>query len=278
IATHRASLPLEFTLLGFEPRPWSSVDTLLLCLYMFRNLTTTWKDELIKNDLIVTGDRAKVEFLLPMRASGHQRPGSNAWALARRHTASGKPLLSNDMHLEYSLPGIWLMMHLEAPGLDVAGVALPGAPGIVVGHNRRIAWGITNLHYDVQDFYRETLDERTGQYVFQGKIEQARAEREIIRVKGQRPIEISTWVTRHGPIFLSPGKEHLALRWSAADPGVLQFPFLDIDRAENWRQFTTALARFPGPGSNFVYADVDGNIGYHAAGMLPIRHGYRGDL
>jgi penicillin amidase len=278
IATHRGSLPVEFTLLGYEPRPWSSVDTLLLCLYMFRSLTTTWKDEVVKNDLMAAGDRAKVEYLYPMRGTGDQSPGSNAWALAGRHTASGKPLLSNDMHLEYSLPGIWVMTHLEAPGLDVAGVSLPGAPGIIVGHNRRIAWGITNLHYDVQDLYREAFDDRTGQYLFRGKVEQARAEAEVIRIKGKPPVEVTTWVTRHGPILLTPGKEHLSLRWSAAEPGLLQFPFLDIDRAENWQQFTTALERFPGPGSNVVYADVNGNIGYHAAGKLPIRRGYRGDL
>jgi penicillin amidase len=137
---------------------------------------------------------------------------------------------------------------------------------------------MTNLHYDVQDLYIENLDERTGRYAFQGKVEQARAEREIIRVKGQKPVEEANWITRHGPLFLSNANQHLALRWAAAEPGLLQFPFLDIDRAQNWQEFTTALARFPGPGSNFIYADVDGNIGYHAAGKLPIRRGYRGDL
>ena len=278
IATHRDRLPVEFSILRYQPRPWSVVDSLLLCLYMYRNLTTTWKDEVVKNDMIAAGDRSKVDYLFPMHGSGDESPGSNAWVLAGRHTASGKPLLSNDPHLEYSLPGIWLMMHLEAPGLDAAGVALPGAPGIVIGHNRRIAWGITNLHFDVQDLYRETLDDRTGQYLFQGKILQARGEREIIRVKGQRAIEVSNWVTVHGPVFLRPGKEHLALRWSAAGNGLLQFPFLDIDRARNWEEFLTALKRFPGPASNVVYADVDGNIGYHAAGALPIRRTYRGDL
>ena len=278
IATHRNELPVEFTLLGYEPRPWSVVDGLLLCLHMFRSLTTTWKDEAVKNDLAVAGDRAKVDFLFPIHGMIDESPGSNAWVLAGRHTASGKPLLSNDPHLEFSLPGIWLMMHLRAPGLEAAGVALPGAPGIVIGHNRRIAWGITNLHFDVQDLYREIIDERSGEYVFHGKLEHARAEREIIRVKGRPAVEVTNWVTRHGPIFVAAGKERFSLRWTAAEHGLLQYPFLDIDRAENWQQFTAALARFPGPGSNFVYADVDGNIGYHAAGMLPIRRGYRGDL
>ena len=224
IATHLNNLPVEFTLLNYQPRPWSVVDCLLLCLHMYRNLTTTWKDEIVKNNLLAQGDRAKVEFLYPMRGLGDASPGSNAWAIAGSHTASGKPLLSNDMHLEYSLPGIWYMTHLEAPGLNVAGVALPGAPGIIVGHNQRIAWGITNLHFDVQDLYIEKLDDRTGRYLFRGQVEQARGEREIIRVKGAPNVEMTTWVTRHGPIFITEGKERLALRWTAAERGLLQYP------------------------------------------------------
>ncbi len=278
ISTHLNNLPVEFTLLDYQPRPWSVVDCLLLCLHMYRNLTTTWKDEIVKNNLIVQGDRAKVEFLYPMHGLGDSSPGSNSWALAGSRTASGKPLLSSDMHLEYSLPGIWYMTHLEAPGINVAGVALPGAPGVVVGHNQRIAWGITNLHFDVQDLYAEKLDDRTGRYLFRGQVEQARGEREIIRVKGQAAVDMTVWVTRHGPIFLSEGNQRLALRWTAAEPGMLQYPFIDVDRAQNWREFTSAISRLPGPGSNFVYADVDGNIGYHAAGSLPRRRNYRGDI
>jgi penicillin amidase len=170
------------------------------------------------------------------------------------------------------------MTHLTAPGLDVSGVALPGAPGIIVGHNRRISWGITNLHFDVQDLYIEKIDERSGRYLYDGRVEQARGERERILVKGQGPVELVTWVTRHGPIIAADGNERIALRWTASDGAAFQYPILDINRAENWQQFTAALARFPGPGSNFVYADVDGNIGYHAAGRLPIRRGFAGDV
>jgi penicillin amidase len=278
IATHVHSLPLEFTLLRYQPRPWSAVDSLLICLHMFRDLTSSWREEIVKRDMLAGGDAQKVNYLFAVRAGTEPSPGSNAWAISGRHTASGKPLLSNDMHLEYSLPGIWFMTHLQAPGLDVSGVALPGTPGIVVGHNRRIAWGITNLQFDVQDLYIEKFDDRTGRYVYRGQWEQARAEREIIRVKGQNPIEVMVWVTRHGPMYLGEGGERMALRWTVAQPGIIQYPVLDIDRAQNWGEFTQALDRFPGPGSNFVYADVDGNIGYHAAGKLPKRHGYAGDL
>lgn len=278
IATHLTNLPVEFTIARYQPRPWSVVDSLLICLHMFRSLTTTWRDEVIKRDMMKEGDPKLVEQLFPPRSGAEVQPGSNAWALAGALTASGKPLLSNDMHLEYSIPGIWYMTQLQAPGLDVSGVTLPGTPGVIVGHNQRIAWGITNLQFDVQDLYTEKLDERTGRYAYKDGVEQARLEREIIRVKGQPSTELTTWVTRHGPLFVTEGGDRMTLRWMAAEPGLLQFPILDIDRAENWKDFTTALSRFPGPGSNFVYADVDGNIGYHAAGKLPKRHGFLGDL
>src|SRR5207253_2219087 len=130
------------------------------------SLSTTWRDELIKRAMLANGDRDMVNFLFPIRSGAEVQPGSNAWALAGSRTASGKPLLSNDMHLEYSIPGIWYMTHLQAPGLDVSGVALPGAPGVIVGHNQRIAWGITNLQFDVQDLYIEKFDERTGRYLY----------------------------------------------------------------------------------------------------------------
>ncbi len=105
-----------------------------------------------------------------------------------------------------------------------------------------------------------------------------RSESEWIRVKGARPVQFGQWVTRHGPVAFSENGRYLALRWAAAEPNGFAFPFLDLDRARNWKEFTAALARYPGPGQNFVYADVDGNIGYQAAGMLPIRKNFDGDV
>jgi penicillin amidase len=169
------------------------------------------------------------------------------------------------MHLEYS------SRHLahgpsSGPGLNVAGVALPGVPGIVVGHNQRIAWGITNLHFDVQDLYVEKFDDRTGRYLFRGQIEQARPEGEIIRVKGQPPTEFVVWVTRHGPLFLSEGKDRLALRWTAAERGLLQFPFLEIDRAQNWQQFTAAISS---PDPVRTSSTRMSTASFYAVGQLP---------
>ena len=136
LATHLNQLPLEFTLLGYQPRPWSVVDSLLLSLYMYRDLTTSWRDQVTLQGLLATGDAAKVRYLFDERALGAPLPGSNGWALGGSRTGSGKPLLSNDMHLEYSLPGIWYMTRIAAPGMDVSGVTVPGLPGVLVGHNR----------------------------------------------------------------------------------------------------------------------------------------------
>src|SRR5437762_1313297 len=139
IETHRDKLPVEFTMLGYQPRPWTVVDCALIGFQMFRTLTTSWRDDLLKRNMLNSGDAAKVSFLFPPRTGREAQPGSNAWAIAGRLTASGKPILANDMHLEFSMPGIWYMAHLLAPGLNVAGVSLPGAPGLIVGQNERIA-------------------------------------------------------------------------------------------------------------------------------------------
>jgi penicillin amidase len=275
---HLESLPLEFRLLGYQPRPWSVIDSLLICLHLYRDLSSSWRDALEKREMLAHGDAHKVDFLFPARSSAEPPPGSNAWAISGAHTASGKPLLANDMHLEYGLPGIWYMTHLKAPGLDASGVALPGVPGIIVGHNRRIAWGITNLGFRAQDLYIEKLDPRTGRYLFRGQVEQARLEREIIRVKNQSTVEMPVWVTRHGPLFASEGDAAMTMRWVAAEPGSVEYPFLDIDRAQDWTEFRAALERMPGPASNFVYADTSGNIGYQVVGKLPVRRGYAGDV
>jgi penicillin G amidase len=278
ISTHLGNLPLEFTLLGYQPRPWSGVDSILIGLEMFRSLSSSWRADLLKRDMLRQGDRHKVDFLFSTSSASEVQPGSNAWAVSGSRTRSGRPLLSNDMHLEPTLPGIWYMIHLEGGDLNVAGVALPGAPGVLVGHNQRIAWGFTNLGFDIEDLYIEKLDDRTGRYLYRGHIEQARPQVDMIRVKGRPPEEMLSWVTRDGPLFLNEHGEQMAIRWAATDPSILQFPVLQYDKAQDWQQFLAAMARFPGPPQNAVYADADGNIGYHAVGKLPKRTGFAGDV
>ena len=233
---------------------------------MYRRLTNSWRAELLKLKMLETGDRSKVDFLFPVRTGHEPQPGSNAWALAGSRAVNGKPILAADPHLEFSIPSPWYMVHLKAPGLDVTGAAIIGLPAVIIGHNDRIAWGMTNLQFDVQDLYRENAG--TGM----------RVEQEAILVKGARTIPIAVGVTRQGPLFVSEDRQQYALHWTADEAGGFTFPFLDIDRAHNWDDFRAALGRYGGPGQNFVYADTDGNIGYQAAGLLPIRKSCPSDV
>jgi len=278
LETHRGKLPLEFTILNYDPRPWRVRDSILVGLQMYRTLTTSWRDELRKMHFTSQGDQQKVAWLYASRFGSETMPGSNAWAVSGRHTSSGKPILANDPHLEFSLPSTWYLVHLKAPNLDVTGASLPGVPAVILGHNRHIAWGATNLGFDAQDLYREQLDTRSGRYLYKGQPQQAQAERDIVAVKGTRPTDMLAWVTRHGPIFVAENNQPYALRWTAMTNVPQDFIFLDLDRAANWDQFNAVLRRYPGPGQNFVYADDGGNIGYHAAGMLPLRQGCLGDV
>jgi penicillin amidase len=210
----------------------------------------------------------------------HLRPGSNNWVVSGAHTASGKPLLSNDMHLDLELPNVWYEAHLTAGDFDVAGVTLPGMPYVIVGHNRRIAWGFTNLGPNVEDVYIEKFNDN-GEYLTpQGWVKPEHRE-EIIRVKGEPEVTLDVETTRHGPIIseLVPGeKRKLALKWTALDPATLNIPFFAVGLAKNWQEFQAAFAHFGAPGQNVVYADVDGHIGYQATGFVPIRSSGDGDV
>ncbi len=278
LETHRGRLPLEFTLLNYTPRPWRIEDSLLAALQMYRMLTTSWPEEIRKLHLLEKGTKEKVEFLYPARSGTEVAPGSNAWAISGAHTAGGKPILAGDPHLDWSIPSPWYLVHLKAGDLDVTGASLPGIPAVILGHNRRVAWSVTNLEFDVQDLYREQIDPQTGRYQVNGQTRQAALERDWIGVKGQKPLQSDTWVTADGPVFVNDEGQNYSLRWSAAETTTVEFPFLALDRAANWDEFNQALRHYSGPGQNFVYADVDGNIGYHAAGELPNRQGCRGDV
>jgi penicillin amidase len=204
---------------------------------------------------------------------------SNNWVVSGKRTTSGKPLLANDPHLPASAPSIWYMIHLSAPGLRVAGVTAAGAPGVIIGHNERVAWGLTNLGPDVQDVYRETFDpQNPRRYQTPAGWRDAEVRHEEIKVRKSLtrtetevvPFEVT--VTRHGPVVLKKGADSFALRWTALAPTATEFTaFYKLNRARNWKEFTEALGNYGGPTQNFVYADVDGHIGYYGAGLIPVR-------
>jgi penicillin amidase len=195
-----------------------------------------------------------------------------------KHTVTGKPLLANDPHLRPTAPSIWHMVHLNAPGVRVAGITSAGVPGVIIGHNDRIAWGFTNVGPDVQDLYVEKFDSANPKrYQTPQGWQDAVVRQEQIKVRKGFTSEYDTvvhevTVTRHGPIIFEADGKRYALRWTALDPTKnrpdLQYA---LNRARNWKEFNAALESFTAPTQNIVYADVDGHIGYHAAGVVPIR-------
>jgi penicillin G amidase len=204
---------------------------------------------------------------------------SNNWVVNGKHTLSGKPLLANDPHLAASVPSIWHLVNLSAPGLHVSGVTAPGLPGVVIGHNDRIAWGFTNVGPDVQDLYIEKFDPANPRrYQTPQGWRDAELRHEEIKVrKGYTSPEtevvpLDVTVTRHGPIILERDSKRYALRWTALDPKANRSDSTSlVSHARNWKEFTEALRSFTAPTQNIVYADVDGHIGYYAAGVIPIR-------
>jgi penicillin amidase len=320
IDSRRARLPLEFRLLRYSPRPWTPADTLVIYANMVKELNhySAWVALARERVLAKVGPELAAEmypvtspgdhppgqdFPRPARSSPppamnpgdwpasaagamaptwaeNLRAGSNDWVISGAHTVSGKPLLSNDPHLGHQMPSLWYEAHLKSPEVDVAGVTLPGAPTVILGHNQRIAWGFTNIGPTVEDVFVERFNEQ-GEYQAPGGWRAPQREREVIHVKGEPDVQMEVVVTRHGPIIteLVPGeKRALALQWTLYGPGALALPFHDVGRARNWKEFRQAFSSWVAPGQNVVYADVDGHIGYQATGRVPIRASGSGDL
>ena len=198
---------------------------------------------------------------------------SNNWVVSGKRTTSGKPLLANDPHLRATAPSIWYLVHLNAPGVRVAGVSTAGLPGVIIGHNDHVAWGFTNVGPDVQDLYLEKFDPNDPKkYLTPGGWQEATIRHEEIKVKGASNIALDVTVTRHGPIVFEADGKRYALRWTGLDPKLSSAENgFRLNRARNWKEFNEALEVFKSPTQNVVYADVDGHIGYHAAGVVPVR-------
>lgn len=320
-ATTSGKLPVEFTILGYQPEPWTPVDSATIGKFMAYDLTDQMRAEVyyyllrhkvgdgLAEDLLpvypsnaptilrhVAGDttqraaslppddsRIDLTGLLATAVFPDEFVGSNNWVVSGKLTSSGKPLLANDPHLGVRTPSVWYQTHLVLNGgeerLNVIGVTFPGAPGLVIGHNERIAWGVTNTNPDVQDLFIEKRNPANPyEFEFKGKWEAAKVYHEVIKVKGQPDVPYEVIITRHGPIVSevagtpeSRPKEALALKWTAHLPTTELEAVLGFNKASNWQEFRGALMLFQVPTQNFVYADVDGNIAYRSGGMVPTR-------
>ncbi|WP_448337265.1 penicillin acylase family protein [Chloroflexus aurantiacus] len=212
---------------------------------------------------------------------GDQLAGSNNWVIGGSRTASGKPLLVNDPHLANRIPSIWYLAHIQGSTINVIGATFPGLPVVVIGHNGRIAWGVTNTGPDVQDLYIERIDAR-NYAEYNGRREPVTLISEVITVKDSEPVTLTVRITRHGPVIsdvLEDVDEPLAFRWTALNPEDTTLRgFINLNRARNWQEFVAALSDYKAPMQSFVYADVEGNIGFYAPGLVPIRRNGDGSV
>ncbi|WP_243090681.1 penicillin acylase family protein [Thermus neutrinimicus] len=300
-----APLPPEFRLLGFRPEPWTGPDVLVWAKMMSFDLSGNWEEELLRHRLLARGisperllelmppypedaptilqsedlrlplKREEAPVALLQMAPPRFLEASNNWVVAGSRTVTGKPFLANDPHLRLGAPSLWFLMALEAPGYRAIGASLPGVPGIVIGRNDRIAWGVTNVGADVQDLY--LLEDVEGKgYRYKGRVVPYRVREERIPIKGGKEEVLRVRETVYGPVITdaleNPPRVPMALRWVSLDEeDHILMAYLGINRAQNWQEFVAALSPYSAPSQNFVYADVDGNIGYIAPGKFPIR-------
>ncbi|BAY87051.1 putative penicillin amidase [Calothrix parasitica NIES-267] len=221
--------------------------------------------------------------------------GSNSWVISGQRTATGKPILADDPHLAVQMPSIWYEIGLHCTTditancpYNVTGFSFPGVPGIIVGHNNRIAWGVTNVMSDTMDLYIEKINpQNPNQYEMNGKWVDMQLVKEEIQVASQEPVSQVVRYTQHGPILSDvfsplqkfdknssvevPNNYAVSLRWNALEPSRLIAATQEINRAQNWQDFRTAASKFEIAAQNLIYADVDGNIGYQMPGKTPIR-------
>jgi penicillin amidase len=349
---HGGALPPEFTLLRFEPAPWTGVDVLVWAKMIAWDLSKNYTFELFRQDVVGRLGAGKLADLMPPypadglsivteggaawprpsagvsppsaatmsenTASGgwsnaftegllaggpiardilargtNEALGSNNWAIGGDRTTTGRPMLANDPHFAAQIPSIWYLAHLSAGDFDVIGATLPGIPVVAIGRNRSVAWGETNLAADVEDLFRERLDPTGRAAEFRGVMEPLRVVSERIIVKGGPSVLVDVRISRHGPLVsdainannaessLEPKPallEPLAFRWTALDAeDTTVAAFLKLNESRNWGDFTTALRGFVVPPQNFVYADVEGHVGYYGAGRIPMREGRQGE-
>jgi penicillin amidase len=233
-------------------------------------------------------DTAALRALLGLPSCIGCAPGSNNWVISGKHTASGKPLLSNDMHLPLTEPNIWYMADLKAngsreangghgaPGYHAAGVTAPGMPFVIAGHNEHVAWGFTALYADVQDLYVEKLDGRGNYLAPGGAWKPLTVDHEVIHVRGGKNVALDVQLTAHGPLvnpLFTREKRPIALKWTLYDPALHALPLYQLNIASNWAEFSAALATWSWPTQNVVYSDDQGHIAYHAIGRVPLRPG-----
>lgn len=301
-------LPVEFTLLRYKPEPWQPEDTMAFSRVMLWQLSHAWYGEIVRAQLIEAvgeGHAAELDIQYPdanpttlpdgiefrrldptdvlHRMNGpflDRGKGSNAWSVSPSKSASGNAALCNDMHLSLSMPGLWYANHLHAGEFHVTGVSVPGMPMILVGHNERIAWGMTLAFTDCEDLFVEQVDPQAPhRYRFRDEWLEADVIEESIVVKGRTEPHVERIVvTHHGPIIsdvVDYPDQRIAVNSMSLRPCPAFSGWLQLNQAGGWDEFVEAMRLIEAPQLNVTYADVEGNIGYWVTGKVPVRA--RGD-
>ncbi|MFC5410603.1 penicillin acylase family protein [Larkinella bovis] len=312
-----ADYPLEYKLLGYAPEPWTPIKVAFLLKQMTQTLAAGADDLMMTNvrrhlgpeltaslfpdypfredPIIPVGTRwdftplkvptppadAETDSSVALNWQPHDPGiGSNNWAVGPQKTASGYPILANDPHLNLSLPSIWYQIQLVTPTMNVYGVSLPGAPGVIIGFNKDVAWGVTNVGADVLDFYKIRFrDNRRQQYWHDGQWKPVRRRVEIIKVKGKPDVADTVLYTHHGPVVYRPDEKPArnnfpagyAVRWIAheRDNGVQTFYWLN--RARTYDDYVKALSYYAAPAQNFVFANAEKDIAISPNGRFPLK-------
>ncbi|GEN45348.1 beta-lactam antibiotic acylase [Alkalibacillus haloalkaliphilus] len=297
------SMPVEFTLMGLsEMREWTPLDSLTIGKFMAFDLGGHWERQAFnyyamhnfqeeealelfptypENGSSNISDEEYIDITASLTKAETPHPfnGSNNWVVDGSKTESGKPLLADDPHLDLATPSIWYQVHLDSPNYNVSGVIFAGIPGVILGHNEEIAWGVTNVGPDVQQLYIERRHEdEPNQFLYDDEWYEADVIQETIYVDGEDPIDYEVIETVNGPVvseFAEEADEHLngsvfSLRWTALDATKELSAVLQMNRASNWEEFEKALEDFHAPAQNFVFASHDGTIAYKANGRIPI--------
>ena len=313
-----ARLPIEYKLLNYRPEPWKPLKTILFMMNMKKDLSG-WDADLENTNLIKILGKERFDFLYPVKVPGTDpvisapkawnfsplkldtpaialqqelwieeslpKPdpdnGSNNWVVSGQKTRSGKPILSNDPHLGMNLPSIWFVMQLHAPGINVMGSTLPGMPGVVIGFNDSIAWGLTNATRDVRDWYKiKFVDEERTEYYYDKKRFKTHIQIEEIKIKNAPSVYDTVIFTHYGPVVYDRNyagtrqnqmKENYALQWIAHQPSLELLSIFKLNRAHNYEEYADAIADFASPAQNVAFASANGDIGLWIQGKFPAK-------
>jgi penicillin G amidase len=309
-----ASKPLEFKILDYNPEEWTPIRSALLLKLMAERLTAMEAD--IENTHFINAFGKETFDLLfpnyfpaqspiipkgtafnftsnqqisttmppnvkisqhPMGGTPERHYGSNNWAINGAKSASGNPILCNDPHLMLNLPCVWYEMHLVSPSQNVYGVTMPGAPGIVIGFNKNIAWGVTNGGRDVRNWYDiKFRDKHRDEYWHDSTWKPTTKRAEVIKIRGKADLVDTVIFTHHGPVvydreFNSPkGEPNLSLGWTAHLPSNEMLTFMLLNKAKNHDDYMAATNHFICPSQNFVFACNNGDVAIRQAGLFPL--------